>query len=559
MRLTLRLFGSTMLLIYIFSSSIQGQTVEILTSKLSDAEVEKWRQDLRYLAVEMPKYHKNLFHTLSREQFYEAVKKLDDRIPHLARHQIIVEMASIVAMVGDGHTNISPTRDPKIGFHTYPIKLYFFKDGLYIRAANREHNDIIGGRLLKIGKSSVEQAYTAVAKIVSHDNEMGIKFLAPFLLVMPEVLHTLGIIDNMENAQFLIEKQGRQLVITLQPAGPTEMLPADTDLSWLNKENWSDARDNATNRLPLWLKDPRNKFWFEYLADSKTIFVQINQVGNKENETLAEFCERVFKFVETNSVERFILDLRLNRGGDGTLILPLIVGLIKANKIDQPGRFFTIIGRSTWSAAQFILNELEKYTKVIFVGEPSGSRGNHFGDSRKIILPNSGLTVRVSIYYWQGWHPLDTRPWTAPQLAAEMTSEDYRSNNDPAMRLILAHKYQKPIAERIAEALAKNDPMLAVKIFKEFQDDPVNVYANVENELLILGYQQLKANQTDMAILILKLNAEAYPQSANAFAALGDAYLKNGNRELAITNYEKSLALNPQNLTLQERIKELKR
>ena len=34
-----------------------------------------------------------------------------------------------LAATDDGHTNIAPTRDPKIGFRTLPVRLYFFKDG----------------------------------------------------------------------------------------------------------------------------------------------------------------------------------------------------------------------------------------------------------------------------------------------------------------------------------------------------------------------------------------------------------------------------------------------
>ena len=84
-------------------------------------EAVKWREDLRYMADQMPKYHNNLFHTITREQFDNSIKRLHDRIPQLARHQIIVEMAKIVAMVGDGHTNIYPTRDTKIGFRALPV------------------------------------------------------------------------------------------------------------------------------------------------------------------------------------------------------------------------------------------------------------------------------------------------------------------------------------------------------------------------------------------------------------------------------------------------------
>src|SRR5205085_8271827 len=92
-------------------------------------DAEKWREDLRYMAQQMPAYHNNLFHTMSREQFDSAVQKLYERTPTLSRHQIIVEMARIAAMVHDGHTNVYPTRDPKIGFRAFPLKMYFFKDG----------------------------------------------------------------------------------------------------------------------------------------------------------------------------------------------------------------------------------------------------------------------------------------------------------------------------------------------------------------------------------------------------------------------------------------------
>src|SRR4030095_3567394 len=81
---------------------------EITTAAVDKAEAEKWRADLHFMAGPMAKDHKNLFHSITREQFSSAIDDLDRRIPGLARHQIIVEMARIVALVGDGHTNIAP-------------------------------------------------------------------------------------------------------------------------------------------------------------------------------------------------------------------------------------------------------------------------------------------------------------------------------------------------------------------------------------------------------------------------------------------------------------------
>ena len=420
--------------------SLQTNVQESVGTAKTDTA--KWREDLRFMAAEMPKFHKNLFHTMTREQFENAVKNLDERISLLQRHQIIVEMARIVAMVGDGHTNIAPTRDPQIGFRALPVKLYFFKDGLYVRAANREQASIVGTRVVRIGKVPTEQAYQAVREIIGRDNEMDVKFFAPHLMVMPEVLQALGLVDDMENVNLTLDHGGRQTSVYLKPVGAAELLPPDTDTTWIVKPDWVDARGNSA-ASPLWLKDPTDKFWFEYLADSKTVYVQFNQVGNKENETVEAFTGRLFAFVEANAVDRLVLDLRLNRGGNGFFNRPLLRGIIRSAKVDQPGKLFVVIGRSTWSAAQFLVNELEKYTNAIFVGEPTGGKVNSYGDSRKITLPNSGITVRVSTLWWQE-DGRDERQSTAPNIPAELTSTDYRNNTDPALQAILSYTAKKP-------------------------------------------------------------------------------------------------------------------
>ena len=126
-------------------------------------------------------------------------------------------------------------------------------------------------RVVRIGRVSADAAYEAARALVGRDNEMDAKFFVPFLLAMPEVLHALGLIDDMENAPFTVESDGRQRVVSLKPAGPAEMMAPDTDASWLPRADWVDARDGAGRPAPLWLKDPKNKFWFEYLPDAKAV------------------------------------------------------------------------------------------------------------------------------------------------------------------------------------------------------------------------------------------------------------------------------------------------
>ena len=85
-----------------------------------------------------------------------------------------------------------------------------------------------------------------------------------------------------------------------------------------------------------------------------------------------------------------------------------------------------------------------------------------------------------------------------------------------------------------------------------------NLYA-AESDVNVLGYRLLQQRKTKEAIEILKLNVEAYPQSANAYDSLAEAYMLNGDTALAIENYEKSVALDPKNTNAIETLKKLKR
>jgi hypothetical protein len=403
--------------------------VFLLNATVTPEEARQWREDLHFAAGEMEKLHKNLFHSVSREAFGAMVARLDARIPLLERHQIIVEMAKITAAVGDGHTNLAPTRDLKIAFRTLPIALYFFEDGLFIRAAHKSQASLLGTRVVRIGKNDVGAVYAAVKTMISRDNEQGALYWAPQFLVMPEVLHALGLIADMESVPLTIERGGKREEVTLHPLGPAEMMPADTDMTWNRRDGWIDARGESD---PLWLRDANSPSRMQVLPRTKTLYVQLNQIGDQ----LPKFADAMRQKIESEGIDRLILDLRLNRGGHGDYNVFLVRAIIQSQKIDQDGRFFCIIGRATFSAAQSLIDQLEKYTNVTFVGEPSGSKGNAFGDSRKIILPNSGITVRTSIFYWQEWFPLDKRDATMPKIGAPLTFGDYRKNIDPALRAI---------------------------------------------------------------------------------------------------------------------------
>lgn len=81
---------------------------------------------------------------------------------------------------------------------------------------------------------------------------------------------------------------------------------------------------------------------------------------------------------------------------------------------------------------------------------------------------------------------------------------------------------------------------------------------SLEADVNVVGYRLLGMNKVTEAIDVFKLNVNLFPESSNVYDSLGEAYMKHGDTELAIENYEKSLKLNPENSGAVEMLKKLR-
>jgi tetratricopeptide (TPR) repeat protein len=78
-----------------------------------------------------------------------------------------------------------------------------------------------------------------------------------------------------------------------------------------------------------------------------------------------------------------------------------------------------------------------------------------------------------------------------------------------------------------------------------------------EDSLNTFGYSVLQSKDTAGAIQVFKLNTEAFPESANVWDSLGEAYMKANDPKNAQLNYEKALTLEPNNQNAKEMLKKL--
>jgi CubicO group peptidase (beta-lactamase class C family) len=115
-----------------------------------------------------------------------------------------------------------------------------------------------------------------------------------------------------------------------------------------------------------------------------------------------------------------------------------------------------------------------------------------------------------------------------------------------------------PIFMTIGKTIFNNGVQKAIEQYRDLRKSRPDTYDFGEGQLNSLGYQLMRNDRLNDAIEIFKLNVEMFPQGSNTYDSLGEAYMKAGNKELAIRNYEKSLELNPENTNAEQMLQQLR-
>jgi hypothetical protein len=407
--------------------------------RAGDLPAEAWRSDLRRLERAFPERHLDAFHDMSRHGFEAGLQRLWERVGALPDHAVVVRLARVVNRVGDGHSGLRLPSDTALSFRSLPLELRVFPGGIFVVAAAPEHADLVGARLLAVNDLPAAAVFRQAADLVARDNGMDALAFAPTLMVMPEVLHALGVVEEMGSAALTVEgADGRRRTVALSPREGPFRLQGHSSLDRRAEEGgWPRLLASGGGEPPLLFRDRDRPVTVEWLPDRRAVYLRVEEMADTEEATFAESVERGLALAASRDAERFVVDLRWCRGGNGYLIRPLVLGLLKSD-LDREGRLFVLVGRRTFSAGQMLVNELETLSHAVFVGEPTANRPNMYGDNEKIVLPESGLTVRAAYLRWQQRDPRDDRACTEPHVHAPFTVEAWREGRDPALEAALA-------------------------------------------------------------------------------------------------------------------------
>lgn len=407
--------------------------VSALPARGQESDPANWQSDVDVLLDTMRQVHPDLYHAHSREEWGQAATRFKKRLPRLSYAEAALGFSRLVALAEDGHSQLRSAFAKPFGpgFRTfYPVDLSLFSDGLRVRKVAAEHTELFGSRIRRINGVPSSEILDRLRPYISTGNKMLVAYALPLYLQFPAVLRGTGLSDSLRAPLVLTvaEGKGESKTVSIDAVSrdsPPEMIHADK----FGKQE---------KELPLYRRLASN-YAFEYLQDEQLLYFRFRNIQNKEEEPIAAFVERLFSFVESHTVTKFVVDLRDNTGGNNYLVQPLLHGLISHKKINRPGHLFVITDRGTFSAAADLAARIERHTHALFVGEPTGAPPNAFGNDggRDVItLPASGLKVAVANVYWQNSLPLDDRPWIYPDIPVRLSYDEYTGGYDPAMEVI---------------------------------------------------------------------------------------------------------------------------
>ncbi|KGM94781.1 peptidase S41 [Clostridium novyi A str. 4552] len=379
-----------------------------------------WIKDLEYLKIQLPKKHKNLFFSLKEEKFNDEIVKLKSKIPNLNDDEVKVEIYKIMASIKDGHTN-AYCKMEKI----FPIKLYWFKEGIYVINTLPQYEKILDCRLIKINGKEVKDIEKEMSKIISHENEAQLKNEIPKILCMPNMLYGLKVINSKNSAIFTFKNSKNEVF--------------DINIGSVNfnkslGEKFKIHKGREKNS-PLYMQNPKESYWFKYLKKEKIIYFKYNMCKQMKEKPFEKFYKELLDSIDKNKPQKLVIDLRDNGGGSSSMLDPLIQE-IKNRNINNENRLFVIVGRKTFSSAILNAITLQNETCAKFIGEPTGGKPNHYGEVKEFKLPNSKMSISYSIKYFKTSQK-DSDSFI-PDIIIEPSINEYLKNKDSILDKIIS-------------------------------------------------------------------------------------------------------------------------
>lgn len=294
----------------------------------------------------------------------------------------------------DGHMEVLPSSE-FLGEDSFPLKFQYIYDGYYLIKASKEYEECLGKKLLSINDYSLEDLERVFSEIIPIENKLSLQYYLPSKMVEPVLWDFLN----------------------LKRANTLECVFEDAKIN-VKVEKYD------VELVSLFKKDEKI-YWGEYMEDTSTYYFVYNSCEEIEGYNIS----RVVEDLERLKFKNIIIDLRNNTGGDSDVLKPLIDFLEREK---ENLRVFVFVGIDTYPSGIINLMEIMEIGGSISIGEIPHGCPSHFGETKKIILPNSKLEIQISTkeFLFDGYEIGDV---FLPEHNVQRRISDYVKNTDPFM------------------------------------------------------------------------------------------------------------------------------
>lgn len=407
------------------------------TQSIPNLELSYWLEDLDSLDQLIQSKHATPFWVSSKKEYSSVLKAVRKELKTKAttNEQKIIALMQVIAATHDGHSSLRGRYDY---FGYLPITFQWFGDDVHIVRTSDQYEAALGGKILSIDGNPLNKVLEKLKSVVPHSTKDRFKKFSPYYLHLPGLLYGLGIAKQKDQIELkYLSTKGKQASITFRSMSEEE----EEQARFISIE--------PPGGRPLYRQKEEDDYWFTYLEKEQILYLKFNRVASAKEESIWQFAARFKVFLDSLPVQKTIVDIRDNGGGNSSFGLPIWEILKYHPKVDQAGKLFVFTGFKTYSAAIQFANIVELQTKAIFVGEPIGGRPNHPGDGEAYVLPHSKVKVLLSSLYHISTFDQDERLCIQSDFPITLTFPDFLTGTDPLLDFVKA--YQHPTIEKSAK------------------------------------------------------------------------------------------------------------
>ncbi len=380
--------------------------------------LDPWYKDLLFLANVLTQFYPQ------RPGLEQAVVNLAAKLPYLNAQETVVAFMQLVKQFSDERMTVT-WDDVGYGFeNTYPFRLTWFDEGLYVTETTTDHVTLLTLRLARINHTDGLTALQAIETLIP---TQALPTLAPVYLTNPGVLYGLHLAPAITYGNFLLkDAEGNPLPRSLNPISTQQ----------LSAKPWVSMPERF---FPAPLPRAAN-YWFTYVQSGQALYVQYNRAATLKGLDFDDFVTDLLATARQRVVRQLVIDLRNNSGGDKTLNEILFAGIYRYITQNPNVPLFIIVGPETMGATEQLVTQLQRYTRAILVSAPPPSMSPRSSATARMRLPHS----KLDLWYTEKKPQTASDP-LAPDLVLFPKATGYLNERDPLLEAIMAITSTDPI------------------------------------------------------------------------------------------------------------------